>query len=155
MVNPNNHNPHPLVSLSWATWRATAERYGLSLDLPTFLAYAGTPARGILNDLCSKQGVTLDVEEVLTWKHSHYLEHHVHTVKPIDPVVAILRAAKAQGMFCRVSCAPPCLHTPDAPFTHTLYTPHTMHRTARSHCKWRRPLPRCQRPAAHRPFVRV
>lgn len=91
------HSPqHPLHS--WATWRATAQRYGLTLTPDTFLAYAGTPARGILTDLCSKQGVTLDVDEVLKWKHTHYLENHVHTVKPIDPVVRILHAAKAQGL---------------------------------------------------------
>lgn len=87
------------------------------MDLPTFLAYAGTPARGILTDLCTTQGVTgLDLDEVLTWKHSHYLEHHVHTVTPIEPVVRILNAAKAQGVVVVVVA--------DVVGIHTLHTPH-------------------------------
>lgn len=55
----------------------------------------------------------LDIDEVLTWKHSHYLEHHVHTVLPIEPVVQILHAAKAQGRpLSLATAATTHTHTP-------------------------------------------
>ncbi len=129
------HTTSPHAPDSWATWRATAERYNLQFDLHTFLAYAGTPARAILNDLCAKQGVQVDADEVLAWKHSHYLQHHVHKVKPIEPVVAILNAAKAKGWWL-CWCASGCVglsDTQDDPIIVPCFPPYLFYHTSSLH----------------------
>ncbi len=78
------------MPLHYQTWCETLNPLGLSFPEPLFYAWAGVPTRDIIRRLAEEQSVAVDVEAAACEKDRLYLEE-LHTIKPIEPVVAIVR----------------------------------------------------------------
>jgi beta-phosphoglucomutase family hydrolase len=78
------------MPVHWHAWSAVTRRHGLVFTEDRFYALGGVPAGHILQMLCQEQGVEVDVNAVAEEKEQSFLSY-VDKVKPIEPVVAIVR----------------------------------------------------------------
>lgn len=78
------------MPLHHQTWQAAMNPLGIDFPEALFYAWAGVPTRDIIHRLADQQGVSVDVEAAAHEKERLYMEA-LPTIRPIEPVVAIVR----------------------------------------------------------------
>lgn len=79
------------MPLHFHAWRATLDKYKIELDEDRFYSLGGQPTVKIIAMLAQEQGIELSPPDVAVEKESAFLER-LSAVKPIDPIVSIVRA---------------------------------------------------------------
>lgn len=74
----------------YVAWSETLTRYGLSLDEDEFYRMGGWPTVVVARHLIERAGATHDPEQLMRDKEARFQEI-LHTVQPIQPVVAVVR----------------------------------------------------------------
>jgi HAD superfamily hydrolase (TIGR01509 family) len=81
-------------------WQIVARRYGLTFPEERFYSLGGVPTPRIAAMLIEEAGLTLDPVAVAREKEQAYVEGLVSgalAVRPIEPVIAVARARRAEG----------------------------------------------------------
>jgi len=82
----------------FAAWTSIARRHGLSFPEDRFYSLGGVPTVKIAAMLVAEAGLSLDAEAVAREKEQAYLEAlGPGAIRPIEPVLAIARARRAEG----------------------------------------------------------
>jgi beta-phosphoglucomutase family hydrolase len=82
----------------FAAWTAIARLHGLSFPEDRFYSLGGTPTAKIAAMLIADAGLTLDPEVVALEKEQAYVRSLTPgAIRPIEPVLAIARARRAEG----------------------------------------------------------
>lgn len=90
------------MPLHYEAWRATLEPRGVVFARERYLALAGMPTAEILRLLSTEQGIPLDFETLLPEKEERFLGL-AERVRPIEPVLAVARAARGRTPMAVVS----------------------------------------------------
>lgn len=86
------------MPVHFAAYQKAVAKYGLRFPKSLFYAWAGVPASVIVAQLKHDQGkLDVDVDALLAAK-DEALAELMHTVRPIEPVVTLLRYAKKKGI---------------------------------------------------------
>jgi HAD superfamily hydrolase (TIGR01509 family) len=81
-------------------WQVVARRHGLTFPEERFYSLGGVPTPRIAAMLIEEAGLTLDAVTVAAEKEQAYVDglfSGVLAVRPIEPIIAIARARKAEG----------------------------------------------------------
>jgi beta-phosphoglucomutase family hydrolase len=81
-------------------WQIVARRYGLTFSEERFYSLGGVPTPRIAAMLIEEAGLTLDPVAVAREKEQAYVEGLLSgalAVRPIEPVLAVARARRAEG----------------------------------------------------------
>src|SRR5215471_8232089 len=82
----------------FAAWTSIARRHGLSFPEDRFYSLGGVPTAKIAAMLVAEAGLSLDAEAVAREKEQAYLEAlGPGAIRPIEPVLGIARARRADG----------------------------------------------------------
>lgn len=76
----------------YSSWLAILEPRGIPFSIDEFYSMGGMPSWRIVEKLARRAGVQVDVDEVSRLKNADFL-NHIPLVRPIEPVVAVARAA--------------------------------------------------------------
>jgi beta-phosphoglucomutase family hydrolase len=79
----------------YEAWMAILERYGLEMSEDRFYALGGWPTRRVADLLIAESGRSIDAERLSHEKESLFHET-LHLVRPIEPVVEIVRKHKGR-----------------------------------------------------------
>ncbi len=79
------------MPLHFLAWQDTLKRYKITLSEDRFYSLGGQPTIKIVELLASEQGIELSSSEVAHEKEQGFLAR-LHEVKPIEPIVDIVRA---------------------------------------------------------------
>jgi HAD superfamily hydrolase (TIGR01509 family) len=93
----------------FGVWQVVAGRHGLTFPEPLFYELAGVPTPKIAALLIERAGLTLDPVAVAHEKEQAYVDGLLAgtvTVTPIEPVIAIARACRAEGPLAIASGGP-------------------------------------------------
>jgi beta-phosphoglucomutase family hydrolase len=88
------------MPVHYGMWQVIAERHGLNFPEERFYALGGVPTSRIAALLIQEAGLSLDPVAVAREKEQTYVDRLFRgelTVQPIEPVMAILRARRAEG----------------------------------------------------------
>lgn len=86
------------MPVHFAAYQEAVAKYGLRFPKPLFYAWAGAPASVIVATLKQEQGMPdVEVDALLAAK-DEALTKLIQTVRPIEPVVTLLRYAKMKGI---------------------------------------------------------
>lgn len=85
------------MSTHWKSWKNACDKFGVKISVNDFRSHAGQPAPVIIRALCQRQGIEIDYEAFVEYKREWYSKS-VSEIKPIQPVLAILREAQARGL---------------------------------------------------------
>jgi HAD superfamily hydrolase (TIGR01509 family) len=88
------------MPVHYGMWQVIAERHGLNFPVERFYALGGVPTSRIAALLIAEAGLTLDPVAVALEKEQTYVDRLFRgelTVQPIEPIVAIARARRAEG----------------------------------------------------------
>ena len=78
------------MPLHFEAWSAAMEEMGGHFTEELHYAWGGMPNTAIVQRINAEFGLSLDVDAVIQRKQEHYLAR-VHTVRPVEPVLAIAR----------------------------------------------------------------
>jgi len=81
-------------------WQVVARRHGLTFPKERFYSLGGVPTPRIAAMLIEEAGLTLDAVAVAAEKEQAYVDglfSGALAVRPIEPIIAIARARKAEG----------------------------------------------------------
>lgn len=81
-------------------WQVVAKRYGLTFPKERFYELGGVPTRRIAAMLIEEAGLTFDAATVAAEKEQAYVDglfSGALAVRPIEPILAIARARRADG----------------------------------------------------------
>ena len=79
------------MPVHFVIWQQVLAPHGLDFPEERFYKCGGMPTWRIVEMLAKEQGVSVDVDAIVTAKYEGFFEH-VDSVKPIEPIVAIARA---------------------------------------------------------------
>ena len=83
------------MPLHFLAWRETLDRYKMELSEDRFYSLGGQPTVRIVELLANEQGIDLSPPEVSQEKEDAFLKR-LHEVKPIEPIVDIVRQHHGQ-----------------------------------------------------------
>jgi len=83
------------MPLHFLAWQETLDRYKMELSEDRFYSLGGQPTVTIVELLANEQGIDLVPEDVSNEKENAFLER-LHEVKPIEPIVDIVRQHHGQ-----------------------------------------------------------
>jgi HAD superfamily hydrolase (TIGR01509 family) len=93
----------------FGVWQVVARRHGLTFPEGLFYELAGVPTPKIAALLIERAGLTLDPAAVAHEKEQAYVDGLLAgalTVTPIEPIIAIARACRAEGPLAIASGGP-------------------------------------------------
>jgi HAD superfamily hydrolase (TIGR01509 family) len=88
------------MPVHYGVWQVIAQRHGLTFSVERFYALGGVPTPRIAAMLIQEAGLTLDPVALALEKEQTYVDglfSGALTVQPIEPVIAIARARRAEG----------------------------------------------------------
>ena len=88
------------MPVHFGVWQVVARRHGLTFPESRFYALGGVPTTRIAAMLIEEAGLTLDAVAVAAEKERGYVEGLMSgalEISPIEPVIAIARARRAEG----------------------------------------------------------
>lgn len=86
------------MPVHYVAWKAMLTEYGIDFPEDIFYAFAGMPSTKIVAQLAAEQGVELPaaaIDEMVVSKEQGYVAT-IASVRPIEPVVAVARAARGK-----------------------------------------------------------
>ena len=95
------------MPIHFCAWSRAAERFGFQLTEDRFYSLGGVPVAKIVEMLLSEAGLEVDVQRIVDFKESAYLESLPH-IQPVEPVLDIARAYRGQiplGVASGSTCA--------------------------------------------------
>jgi HAD superfamily hydrolase (TIGR01509 family) len=94
------------MPVHFGVWQVVARRHGLTFPEERFYSLGGVPTPRIAAMLIAEAGLTLDAVAVAAEKEQVYVDglfSGALAVRPIEPIIAIARARKADGLLAIAS----------------------------------------------------
>ncbi len=94
------------MATHFGVWQIVAQRHGLTFPEPLFYELAGMPSPRIAALLVERAGLALDAVAIAHEKEQAYVDGLLGgalTVTPIEPIIAIARACRAEGALAIAS----------------------------------------------------
>jgi beta-phosphoglucomutase family hydrolase len=95
------------MPIHFCAWSRAAEHFGFQLTEDRFYSLGGVPVAKIVEMLLNEAGLEVDVQRIVDFKESAYLESLPH-IQPVEPVLDIARAYRGQiplGVASGSTCA--------------------------------------------------
>jgi beta-phosphoglucomutase family hydrolase len=83
------------MPIHFRAWSRAADKFGFRLTEDRFYSLGGVPVAKIVQMLLSEAGLNEDVQRIVDFKESAYLESLPH-IQPVEPVLDIARAYRGQ-----------------------------------------------------------
>ncbi len=83
------------MPIHFRAWSRAADTFGFRLTEDRFYSLGGVPVAKIVQMLLSEAGLNEDVQRIVDFKESAYLESLPH-IQPVEPVLDIARAYRGQ-----------------------------------------------------------
>lgn len=78
------------MPLHFKAWQELSTKYAFQFSEPLFYSLGGVPTRSIFAMINEQQGLTLNIDKLLTEKEDIFLKR-VHEVLPIEPVLQVVK----------------------------------------------------------------